>query len=97
LCERNKANPNISIFNTFIAYDMLQGTQLIDFAQALIPVVLDRLSLYYPRQQVVWQKEWNDFAASVEQNEKMDLFEKSTAVLEKLSELNKRYPIDTPF
>ena len=43
------------------------------------------------------QKEWNDFAASVEQNEKMDLFEKSTAVLEKLSEFNKRYPIDTPF
>lgn len=97
LCERNKANPNISIFNTFIAYDMLKGTQLIDFAQALIPVVLDRLSLYYPRQKAVWQKEWNDFAASVEQNEKMDLFEKSTAVLEKLSELNKRYPIDTPF
>lgn len=97
LCERNKANPNISIYNTFIAYDMLQGTQLIDFAQAVVPVVLDRLSLYYPRQKAVWQKEWNDFAASVAQNEKMDLFEKSKAVLEKLSELNKRYPINTPF
>ena len=76
---------------------MLQGTQLIDFAQAVVPVVLDRLSLYYPRQKAVWNKEWNDFTATIEQNEKMDLFEKSKAVLEKLSELNKRYPINTPF
>lgn len=95
LCERNKANPNISIYNTFIACDMLQGTQYIDFAHAVYPIVLDRLSLYYPRQKAVWNKEWNDFADAITADESMDLFDKSKAMLFKLDELKERYPIDS--
>lgn len=67
---------------------------LLIFAAALL---LCACGTYYPRQKAVWNKEWNDFAATIEQNEKMDLFEKSKAVLGKLSELNERYPIDSLF
>lgn len=97
LCERNKANLNISIYNTFIAYEMLQPTQYIDFAHAVVPVVLDRIALYYPRQKAVWQKEWNDFNKSLIDDNTLDVVDKTKAVMAKLDEFNRRYPITTIF
>lgn len=95
LCERNKANPNISIYDTFVAYDMLKPTQYIDFTQAVVPLVLDRIALYYPRQKEFWIKEWNEFADAVGKDTAIDNFEKCRLILAKLDEFNRRYPIDS--
>jgi hypothetical protein len=92
LCERNKKNPDISIFDTFVTPDLFKYNQWIDFIPAYSHVVLNTLTRVYPRQKEHIVKEWNNSI-----NECPDDGDPLKYMLDKVDELMSRYPVPQLF
>lgn len=91
MCERNKKNPSISIFDTFITPDLFKWNQWLDFIPAYSQVVLNNLTRVYPRQKSHIIKEWNNLFCD---NSDDDPF---TSMVEKMDELMTKYPLPQLF
>ena len=90
LCERHKKNPHISIFDTFISYDLLKDSQRIEYAMAYVHVFLRAVEKKYPRQFQFIAKEWNDFVDNMNKSDGNPL----EMLIDKLIELEERYPLN---
>lgn len=88
LCERHKKNPNISIFDTYINHFMIKYSQMFDYIPAFARVFLDAVVRAYPRQKHIICKEWNETVDNTPANSEM-----LEHLCDKLSELDKRYPL----
>ena len=92
LCERHKNNPLISIYDTYLSLDILKYDQLIEYTVAYSNIFLEEMKNMYPRQSMVWGKEWNDLVDSIQKNEDPNRDTVSEFVA-KIDELAKRYPL----
>lgn len=91
LTERCKANPKINIYNTFVSYDQLKGSQQFDYMLNVPHLILEKMNYVYPNQRSTWEKEWNDMMAGLDESLGMEGWLRSIA--QKLDEFGKRYPL----
>ena len=62
-----------------------------EYMLAYTHIFLKSMSLVYPRQQLVWGKEWNDFVDKLQSGEVDD--DPISASTAKIDDLEKRYPL----
>lgn len=90
LCERHKENKDISIYDTYISFDLLKSSQGLDFMGSYSIVFLNALDRVYPRQKQKIRDEWENMIKSLE---KYDYANGISIFIDKMQELSERYPI----
>lgn len=89
LCENNKKDERITIYNTFIPHELMRLDQHIDYLIALPYLILHRMEHVYPNQRATWGKEWNEMVDA-----KTETYEEfANKVCNKLIEFSERYPL----